>query len=176
MSIVVWLTFSELRRPEHCCYSAGTCLKGYYDWQRVLFNASTRTVVFSWPIWIRKRKKNFSSRVNFVCWLVLDVCSAPELLQWHVKKSGHSAKSEDGMLHWYTLDPTKSGWADYAAVQAQCGNQLGNELTCNLTGNIQPQSSQVTELLWTDPGLKSGIRVCELISTLKKKKAQVRNE
>ena len=37
------------------------------------------------------------------------------------------------------------------------------------------QSSQLTEPLWTDPGIKSGIGVCELISTPhppKKKKAQ----
>ena len=33
------------------------------------------------------------------------------------------------------------------------------------TGNIWPQSSLLTEPLWTDPGLKSGICVCKLIST-----------
>ena len=38
-----------------------------------------------------------------------------------------------------------------------------------------PQSSQLAEPLWADPGLNSGIRVCELISTLKKKKAQAGN-
>ena len=36
------------------------------------------------------------------------------------------------------------------------------------------QSSQLAEPLWTDPGLKTGISVCELISTLKK--AQTRNK
>ena len=41
-----------------------------------------------------------------------------------------------------------------------------------------PQSTQLTEPLWTNPGLKSGISVHEQISTLKKKKkkAQARNE
>ena len=40
------------------------------------------------------------------------------------------------------------------------------------------QSSQLVELLWTDPDVKSGISVRELISTLKKKrkKAQAENE
>ena len=38
-----------------------------------------------------------------------------------------------------------------------------------LSGNIRPQSSQLAVPLWTDPGLKSWIRVCELISTSKKK-------
>ena len=32
------------------------------------------------------------------------------------------------------------------------------------------QSSQLAELLWTDPGIKSGISMPELISTKKKKK------
>ena len=30
-----------------------------------------------------------------------------------------------------TLDPTKSEWDEYAAVQAQCGDLSGNKLTCN---------------------------------------------
>ena len=72
--------------------------------------------------------------------------------------------------HACTLDPTKSLWADYAAVQAQCGNLLGNELTRNSSGNTQPQSSQLAVPLWTDPNLKSGISGCALISTLKKKR------
>ena len=70
--------------------------------------------------------------------------------------------------HAYTLDPLE--WADYAAVQVQCGNLSGIELTCHLSGNSRPQSSQLAEPLWTDSGLKSGISVRELISTSKKKK------
>ena len=57
--------------------------------------------------------------------------------------------------HAYTLDPTKLEWVDYVAVQAQCGSLSGNELTCSLSGNIWPQSSQLAEPLWTDPGIKS---------------------
>ena len=72
--------------------------------------------------------------------------------------------------HAYNLDPTKSEWADYSAVQAQCGDLSGNELTRNFSGNIRPQSFQLAEALWTDPGLKSGISVRELISTKKEKK------
>ena len=74
--------------------------------------------------------------------------------------------------HAYYLDPTKWEWADYAAVQALCGNLSGNELTCNLSGNIRPQSSQVAEPLWTDPGIKRGISVRDLISTLKQDQQQ----
>ena len=73
--------------------------------------------------------------------------------------------------HACTLDPTKSEWADYFAVQAQCGNLWGNKLTCNSSGNTRPPLSQLAEPLWTDPGLESGISVCKLIiSTWKKKK------
>ena len=71
--------------------------------------------------------------------------------------------------HTYTLDPAKSEWADCAAVQALCGKLSGNELTRNLSGNIQPQSTRLAEPLWTDPGIKSGMSGRELISTLKKK-------
>ena len=48
----------------------------------------------------------------------------------------------------------------------------GNVLTCNLSGKIRPQSSQIAESLWTDPGIKSGINVCDLVSTSKKKKKE----
>ena len=68
--------------------------------------------------------------------------------------------------HSCTFDPTKSEWADYAAVQALYGNLSGNELTRNSSGNIRSQSSKFAEPLWTDPGLKSGISVLELISAL----------
>ena len=66
--------------------------------------------------------------------------------------------------HAYAFDPTKSEWADYAAVQAWCGNPSGNELTRNSQGKSRSQSSHLAEPLWTDPGLMSGISVRELIS------------
>ena len=72
--------------------------------------------------------------------------------------------------HAYTFDLTKSEWADYAAVQAWCGNLLGNELTRNSSRITQPKSSQLAEPLWTDPGLKSRISVRKLISSSKRKK------
>ena len=39
-------------------------------------------------------------------------------------------------MHAHTLDPMKSEGADYAAVQAQCGNLSRNKHTRNLSGNI----------------------------------------
>ena len=44
-----------------------------------------------------------------------------------------------------------------------------NELTRYSSGNTRPQSSQLAEPLWTDPGVKSGISVRELIATKRKK-------
>ena len=41
-------------------------------------------------------------------------------------------------------------------------------------GTLDSQSSQLAEPLWTDPGIKSGISLCEIISTLKKKKKRRR--
>ena len=39
-----------------------------------------------------------------------------------------------------------------------------------MSGNIQPQLFQLAEPLWTDPGIKSGFSVSEVIPTLRKKK------
>ena len=64
------------------------------------------------------------------------------------------------MIHFAcTVDLTTSVWADYAAVQAQCGNLYENELTRNLSGNIRPQSSELAEPLWTNSDMKSVITV-----------------
>ena len=67
--------------------------------------------------------------------------------------------------HADALDPTKPEWADYAAILKRVPG--------NLSGNIQPQSSQPLEPLWTDPGTKERSSVGELISTSKKKKKKV---
>ena len=76
--------------------------------------------------------------------------------------------------HAYHLDPLQSEWADYAAVQAECGNLSRNELTRNSSENTKLQLSQLAQLLWTDPGLKSGISLRQPISTLKKRKKEKR--
>ena len=67
-----------------------------------------------------------------------------------------------------TLDPTKSEWADYTAVQAYCGNLSENDLTRNSSGNTRLQSSQLAEPLWTDSVLSHESSVLSLISTLGK--------
>ena len=97
----------------------------------------------------------------------------PVLPQWQVKDPGHSAKSAGCMLHpkhAHFLVPTKSEWSDYVVRAMAFGTYQRNELTKNLSLNARPQSSQLAEPLWTDPGLKCAIGVRELISSLKKKK------
>ena len=66
--------------------------------------------------------------------------------------------------HAYTLDLTKWEWTD-CRCPGIMWEPIRNDLTCNLSW---PQSPQLAEPLWTDPGPKSGISMCELISTLKK--------
>ena len=50
-----------------------------------------------------------------------------------------------------------------------------NKFTDNSSGNAHPQSSKITEPLWTDPGLKSRTGVLELF-LIKWEKAQVGND
>ena len=116
----------------------------------------------------RSGGKMFFSRVNFVCWLLFGVHSTPMLPQWHVKDTDHSATSAGGRLHLKTYTPLtrrcRSGLI-MPLSRHSMGNLSGNELTCNLSGNTHPQSSQLAKPLWTDPGLKSGISIRKLIST-----------
>ena len=52
----------------------------------------------------------------------------------------------------------------------------GNKLSCELYGNAVPQSSQLTEPLWTDPGLKNGMSMYELMSSKRKEKKGANRE
>ena len=90
------------------------------------------------------------------------------LSQWHLKDHSHSAKRAGGRLcpnlHTSLTQHSLSGLAMLS--RHSVGTYQGNEVKRN-SWNAQLQSSQLTELLWTDPGLKGGICARELISTLK---------
>ena len=89
------------------------------------------------------------------------------LPQQHIKDPGYSDKyAQVTLTHACTLHPTKSEWAGYTTVQAYCGKLSGKELTRNSSANTRPESSQLAESLWTDPGL------IDLICTLKKKEEE----
>ena len=74
-----------------------------------------RKIASSNPGWSGGRI--FSSRVNFVCWLLFGVRSTPVLPQWHVKDPGHSAKSAG--VRFYTLT-CKHLWPQKVGVGWQC--------------------------------------------------------
>ena len=84
-------------------------------------------------------------------------------------------RSQVTSKHAFTPNPTKSEWADYAAVQTECGNPIRKRAHTQLAGNTRSPSSQLAEPLWTDHGLKSRINLPELISTLKIKRRRGMN-
>ena len=94
------------------------------------------------------------------------------------KRPGHSAKSAGGRLHLNTRAPlthqSRSGLTELS--RHGVGTYQKNELARNWPGNTHPQSPQLDEPLWTDPGLKSGIGALELISTLKKTQTNRKRE
>ena len=109
----------------------------------------------------------FFSRVNFVCWLLFGVRSTPVLRQWHVKDPGHSAKSARGRLHLNmhtALTKRSRSWLTMPQSRHSVGTYQETSSHSTRQGTLS-QSSQLAEPLWTDPGLKSGISVRELIST-----------
>ena len=111
----------------------------------------------------------FISRVCFVCRLLFGVRSTPVLPQWHVKDPGHSAKSAGGRLHRKMHTPltqrSRSGLTRPLSRHSVGIYQETSSHTTRQGTNTRSQSSQLAEPLWTDPGLKSGISMRELIST-----------
>ena len=89
------------------------------------------------------------------------------LPQLHVKDPGHSAESAGGKLHLNThTSLTYRSWSGLTMLSGHIVETYqGNELTLNSSGSTRPQSSQLAEPTWTDPGLWSGISVRELIIT-----------
>ena len=106
-------------------------------------------------------------------WLLFSVRFTPVLPQWRVKDPGHSIKSAGGRFYLNTHTPltqrSRSGLT-MPMSRHSVGTLSGNELIRNSSGYTWSQSSQLAEPMWTDPGLKSGISMRELISTLNKKK------
>ena len=94
------------------------------------------------------------------------------LLQWHVKDPSHSAKSAGGSLH-LNMHTSMTQWSQYELPIPLSRHSVGTYLETSSHATCQGtlgQSSRLAEPLWTDPGIKSGISVHELISTLKKRK------
>ena len=121
----------------------------------------------------QQRRENFL----LVCWLLFGVRSISVLPQWHVKVPGHSAKSAGDWLHVKTHIPwtqRSRGGLTTPLFGHNVGRYPETSSHTTLSGNIRPQSSQLAEPLWTDPSIKSGISVRELIFKSKKKKKRRR--
>ena len=94
------------------------------------------------------------------------------LPQWHVKDPGHSAKRAGVRLHLNKHTPliqrSRSG---LTMPLSRHGVETYQETSSHATrqGTLG-QSSQLAEPLRTDPGIKSGISVRELISISNQKK------
>ena len=73
----------------------------------------------------------------------------------------------NGRLHLNTYTPStqQSRSALTMLFSRSAETYQGNKLTRNSSECARPQSSSLTEPLWSEPGLKSGIGVRELIST-----------
>ena len=119
----------------------------------------------------QKQRKNFRLQSQ-LCVLLVGVPSTPVLPQWHVKDTGRSATSADSRLQLNTHTPlSKRSRSGLTMPLFRHSEGTYQETSSHTTrqGTLG-QSSQVADPLWTDPGVKSGISVCELISTKKKTK------
>ena len=109
----------------------------------------------------------FSSPELTLCADSYSVSAPPPCYRMARKRPGHSDKSAGGRLHLNTHTPlthrSRSGLI--MPLSRHIAGTYGNELTRKSTGNTRSQSSQLSEPLWTDFGLKSGITVRELIFT-----------
>ena len=121
----------------------------------------------------------FFSRVNFVHWL-LSIPFHPRVTAVGRKRprSFYQKVQVAGYIwtriHAPLAEQSRSRLTKL--TRDSVGTFQGNGFTRSSSGNAQPQSSRLAEPLWTNPGLKSGIGVRELISTKKKKKKKEKEE
>ena len=94
----------------------------------------------------RSSRRMFFSRVNFLCWLLLVVLFSLMLLQWHVKDSRDFAKSAGGSSHLNVHTPVTQPSRSGMTILFRHGVRTcqGNEFTRNFSGNVRPQSSQLS--------------------------------
>ena len=100
------------------------------------------------------------------------------LTQWHVIDPSHSAKSAGGRLHlnMHTFLPQRSRSGLTMLLSRHSVGTYRETSSRNSSGNVRPKLPQLTEPLWTDPGLKSGISVHKPISTSKNKTKQIKTK
>ena len=99
------------------------------------------------------------------------------LPRWYVKDPGHSAKSTDGRLplNTHTLLTYRSRMGLTMPLSRNSVEPIKKRAHTQLVWNTRPQSTQIAEPPWTEPGIKSGISVRKLMSTLKKRRRRGMN-
>ena len=103
--------------------------------------------------------------------------SPPVLPQWHVKDPGHSVWSTGGRLHLNTHTPlTQRSLSGLCRCPDLVWEPIRKPAHTQLVMVHSATVISAREALRTDPGIKSGISVRELISTYIKKKKQRRRE
>ena len=103
----------------------------------------------------------FFYRVDFLCWLWFSNHSIPVLPQWHIGDANHFAKSAGGRFHLNMHTPFIQRTLSELTMLSMhsVATYQEHKLTLSSSGNVQPQSSQLAEALWTNRGLKSWIGV-----------------
>ena len=102
------------------------------------------------------------------------------LLPWHIKKKKawpfcQKCRWQVTPKDTYTFDLTQSGMT--MPLSRHSVRTYWETSSHTINQGTLSQSCKLAKPPWTDPGLKSGISVHELISTVKKKKtAQMENE
>ena len=105
-----------------------------------------------WVQHLAKAAGKFSSAELTLSADTFSIRSPPMLRLWHVKDSGHSAKSARGRLHVNAHTPMTQQSRSGQTVMSRysVGSYQGNELTCSLSGKACPQ---LAEPLWSDSGI-----------------------
>ena len=101
----------------------------------------------------RSGGKIFFCKVNILCWLLFGVRSTSVLPQWHVKDTGHSAKSAGGRLHLNTYTP----------LTQRSRSGLILPLCTHSVGTYQETSSHATRLGTVGHSRVSSLSHCVLI-------------
>ena len=109
----------------------------------------------------RSGRRIFSSRANFLRWLLLIACSTPVLLQ---QSSYQKCRWQVTAKHTHTpLTQQSQSWLTMLSWHS-VGTYQENKVTCNSSGTAYPQLPQLA-----DPGQKSATGAWDLISSKKKK-------
>ena len=166
----LWLIASMMQKPRRWSL-AGNCRKVSVLFGELgqLVGKSTGLLIERLRVWILAGAAGeFSSPELTLCADPYSVSVPPPVVpHWHAKDPGHSAKSAGGRSH-LNMHAPLTQWNQSGLTMPWSRHGVGTYPEMSPHASCQGtfgQSSQLSMPLWTDPGVKSGISVCELIST-----------